>query len=263
MRGHQLRRVAPAPLLRHIAQPLVSAIPVSMLDTVFDYPGQLGPRSRRKIAELVGHFGDAGIEQTYSFMISLFDPQDKQALYAANGLLDDGRAGLDHPDPKRWSSFLRQMLSVQYRHWLPDDILTKFDKMTMANSLEGRTPFLDHRFVHYANGLPDTARIRGRRNKAILRDYLDRVLPGGVSARPKKAFYVPLEAYVERGPLKELIDQCLSETSVRRRGWFHWDGVRRLREQQASDFMWEKQLFSLLALELWARIYLDREAGWV
>jgi hypothetical protein len=89
------------------------------------------------------------------------------------------------------------------------------------------------------------------------------VLPGGVSARPKKAFYVPLEAYVEQGPLKEMIDQCLSEESVRRRGWFHWDGVRRLREQQASDFMWEKQLFSLLALELWARIYLDRESGWV
>jgi asparagine synthase (glutamine-hydrolysing) len=263
MRGRQLRRVAPGPLLRHIAQPLISALPISMLDTAFDYPGTVGPRSRRKIAELVGHFGDAGIEQTYSFMISLFDPQDKRALYAASALVDDGRAGLDRPDPKRWSSFLQQMLSVQYRHWLPDDILTKFDKMTMANSLEGRTPFLDHRFVHYANRLPDQARIRGGRNKAILRDYLDQVLPGGVSARPKKAFYVPLEAYVERGPLKEMIDQCLSEESVRRRGWFHWDGVRRLREQQASDFMWEKQLFSLLALELWARIYLDRESGWV
>jgi len=59
-----------------------------------------------------------------------------------------------------------------------------------------------------------------------------------------------------------MIDQCLSEASVRRRGWFRWDGVRRLRELHSSDFMWAKQLFSLLALELWARIYLDREAGW-
>ena len=154
------------------------------------------------------------------------------------------------------------MLFLQYRHWLPDDILTKFDKMTMANSIEGRVPFLDHRFVRYMNGLPDTARMRGRRNKALLRDYLDRVLPGGVSARPKKAFYVPLEAYVEDGPLKELIDQCLSEDSVRRRGWFRWEAVRELRALNGGDFMWAKQLFSLLALELWARIYLDREPGW-
>ena len=262
MRGHQLSRLVPSPLLRHVAQPLISAMPISMLDTAFDYPGSVGPRSRRKIAELVGHFGDAEPEETYSFMISLFDREDKQALYASSAFAADGRAGLDRPDRARWLSYLQQMLSVQYRHWLPDDILTKFDKMTMANSLEGRTPFLDHRFVHYANGLPDSARIRGRRNKALLRDYLDQVLPGGVSARPKRAFYVPLEAYVERGPLKDMIDQCLSEASVRRRGWFRWDGVRRLRELHSSDFMWAKQLFSLLALELWARIYLDREAGW-
>ena len=78
-----------------------------------------------------------------------------------NGFADDGRAGLDHPDSARWPTYLKQMLFLQYRHWLPDDILTKFDKMTMANSIEGRVPFLDHRFVRYVNGLPDNARIRG------------------------------------------------------------------------------------------------------
>jgi asparagine synthase (glutamine-hydrolysing) len=263
LQGRLLSRFVPRLILEHIARPLVGLLPRAILNTAFDYPGALGPRSQTKVAELVGKFGSDDLPQIYEFLISLFDQKDKEQLYAGP-LSPSERHALEAPDPARWPSVLQQILSLQYQHWLQDDILTKLDKMTMINSLEGRVPFLDHPFVEFANALPDRAKIKGRRNKAVLRDYVDRVLPGGIANRAKKAFYVPLELYLNRGPLKEMIEQCLSETSVRRRGWLEWESVKTLRRLGGSgDFMLAKQLFSLLALELWARIYLDREPGWV
>src|SRR5262249_37379830 len=85
LQGRRFARLFPSAFLRYLAQPLISAMPISALDTVFDYPGNVGPRSRRKIAELIGQFGSARVEQIYGFMISLFDPHDKESTYASAG----------------------------------------------------------------------------------------------------------------------------------------------------------------------------------
>jgi len=99
-------------------------------------------------------------------------------------------------------------------------------------------------------------------NKAILRNYLSSRVPH-LASRKKAAFYIPVDRYLQRGPLAELAGDLLSEASVKRRGLFQFDEIRRLRNRVSDkEFLYGKQIFSLLALELWFRIFIDRESGW-
>lgn len=246
-----------------IARPFVSAVPPFLLDLAFDYPGKMGKRSKRKLVDFMGEMQGSNLSRQYHFLISLFDRRDKKWLYDApmkqvmETFFDTFRSGPE------WPTLLSSMLALQQPHWLPDDILTKLDKMTMINSLEGRVPFMDHKLVEFLLGAPDHLKYAGGRNKILLRNYVEKVLPG-ISARPKKAFYVPLEKYLNVNPLKDMVDLCLSERSIRKRGLFDYDAVRYILGQvKTGDFVYAKQVFSLLALELWFRIYIDNEKGWI
>ena len=89
------------------------------------------------------------------------------------------------------ASPLDQMLYVDAKVWLPDDLLIKADKMTMANGLELRVPFLDHKLVEFAATLPNASKIRGKGGKTLLRSAMRGVLPDAIIDRPKKGFPSP------------------------------------------------------------------------
>jgi asparagine synthase (glutamine-hydrolysing) len=161
------------------------------------------------------------------------------------------------------SSYLNTVLGLQYSHWLPDDILMKLDKMTMANSLEGRVPFLDHKLVEFLFKTPPHLKLKGFMDKLILRDHLSKYIPGKVSKRTKKPFYMPIGRFLNEKPLKDYVDLLLSEESIKRRGYFNWEKIRSLRNSIGKEFVYDKQVFSLIALELWHRIFIDRESGWI
>src|SRR5207248_10440277 len=89
------------------------------------------------------------------------------------------------------ASALNRMLYVDTKVWLPDDLLLKADKMTMANALELRVPFLDHRLVEFAAQLPANMKLAGGKGKALLRRTMTGVLPDSILNRPKRGFPVP------------------------------------------------------------------------
>ncbi|MBA2733531.1 MAG: asparagine synthase (glutamine-hydrolyzing) [Acidobacteria bacterium] len=264
--ARQYARRTPRAIQNLLVKPLVGRLPTQFLNLAFDYPAKLGERGRRKLLDYLTLLQAQQPKAEYQFLISLFDKRDKDGLYTEelrphenmlpmhNGLhLNDGSA-----------PYLDQLLALQYAHWLPDDILMKQDKMTMANSIEGRVPFLDHVLVEFLMQTPPHLKLHRTTNKALLRDYLRKVLPQDVARRPKKPFYIPLDKYLGKGSFGEIVDTCLSEESVRRRGYFTWEGVRKLREAVAGgDFLFGKQVLSLVMLELWHRIFIDRESGWV
>ncbi|MCC7494656.1 MAG: asparagine synthase (glutamine-hydrolyzing) [Fimbriimonadaceae bacterium] len=97
--------------------------------------------------------------------------------------------------------------------WLPDDLLMKVDKMTMAHSLEARVPFLDHRVVEAALALSDAARLRAGQNKWVLRQVATRLLPAAVVQRGKHGFNLPLAAWL-RGPLATLLQDSVRSPAV-------------------------------------------------
>ena len=151
---------------------------------------------------------------------------------------------------------LNQMLYVDSKTWLPDDLLVKADKITMANSLELRVPLLDHVVLEFAASLPVEFKVRGRETKRILKATFSKSLPEEILKRKKAGFPVPYESWL-RAELKQKVEDVLLSNRCLARGYFQKAEVRRLLAINARDGRFAKEIFCLLVLELWHRTFLD------
>jgi asparagine synthase (glutamine-hydrolysing) len=136
---------------------------------------------------------------------------------------------------------------------LPDDILYKCDRMSMAHSLEVRPPFLDHRIVEFAAKLPVALKIKGRTTKRVLRELVRRKLPAEILARPKEGLDIPAHEWL-RGPLRPLLLETLGEESVRQAGIFSPAAIQTLVNRHLSrQANLGYHLWGLVTLHLWMR----------
>ena len=153
------------------------------------------------------------------------------------------------------NSALRRILYFDQTSWLPDNLLERGDRMTMAASLEARMPFMDHRLIEFVSSLPDRYRVRGMQTKWILRQAMRHVLPKAILNRPKVGFRVPVNEWF-RGKMREYLrDHLTGPASVTRAYYQHNELERILNEHQSGRQNHEKLLWSLLNLELWHRTY--------
>ncbi|MGH8801792.1 MAG: asparagine synthase (glutamine-hydrolyzing) [Casimicrobiaceae bacterium] len=155
--------------------------------------------------------------------------------------------------------YLDRLLHVDTRLWLPDDLLTKVDRATMAHSLEARVPYLDHRFVEFCARLDGNLKIRGTTHKFLLKELASRYLPQEIVTRSKQGFVMPLSEWLT-GRLSTQLESQLLGDGLARRGIFRPAALQRLlaahrsgRRQHAG------RLWALLILERWFRRYAP---GW-
>jgi asparagine synthase (glutamine-hydrolysing) len=158
---------------------------------------------------------------------------------------------LTNGDLARLPTAAEQMMYLDSVTYLPDDILVKLDRATMAVSLEGRTPFLDHRVAEFAWRLPLTLRIREGVGKWILRQVLYQYIPRELVERPKFGFGIPLGSWL-RGPLRDWAEALLDEGRLRREGFFDPQPIRRIWQQHLSGRRsWEFHLWDVLMFQAW------------
>jgi len=152
---------------------------------------------------------------------------------------------------------LDRCIAIDFASYLPDDILVKLDRMAMANSLEGRAPFLDHKLVDFAVRLPVGMRVQGRRGKHLLRRAAARWLPAPVLQKKKQGFAIPLGSWF-RGPLKGLAADVLGGRAFAERGLVQQKAAQRyLQRHVAGEADFGELLWMIVSLELWAQRYLD------
>jgi len=148
-----------------------------------------------------------------------------------------------------------RMMQLDMIGYLPDDILAKVDRATMAVSLESRAPFLDHRVAEFAWSLPMEMKLRGRGSSPVskwaLRQVLYRHVPAALIERPKMGFEVPIGLWL-RGPLRDWAEALLDPALLAREGWFDADVIsRHWQEHLSGRCNWGMQLWNVLMFQAW------------
>jgi asparagine synthase (glutamine-hydrolysing) len=151
---------------------------------------------------------------------------------------------------------VEKMLYLDTKTWLPDDLLIKADRMTMANSIELRVPFLDHRVLEFAAGLPRNQKVRGLKMKVLLKRALAKHVPREILERRKVGFPNPSASWL-RHDLKDLVSDVLLDSKSISRGYFRRDAVEDLIERNCRTGKYTAEIFSLVVLELWHRTFID------
>ena len=217
-------------------------------------PGRRPQRIGERVAKLAAFLREDDADGVYRRQHTHWD--NPEALvpgsHEPRGLPFDPSLRSDVPD------FMRRMQLMDLLTYLPDDILTKVDRATMAVALEARVPLLDHRLVEHAWRLPQRMKIRGGTDKWLLRKVLYRYVPRELIERPKMGFSVPVGSWL-RGPLRPWAEALLSESRLRDGGHFDVGHVRRAWTQfLAGRATNQEPLWGILMFEAWRDEYLGR-----
>jgi asparagine synthase (glutamine-hydrolysing) len=161
-------------------------------------------------------------------------------------------------DQAQTKNRLDQTLFADFNGYLPDDLMVKVDIATMAVSLEGRSPFLDHELLELTAKIPFNLKLKGRDNKKyILKEALRGLVPDEVMFRPKMGFGVPIEHWF-RGDLAGYTEDLLLSPKLEQRGLFKREEMKRiLYGHQHTKVNFANQIWALLTLELWFQEYFD------
>jgi len=198
-----------------------------------------------KLAEIIQHGSD---QHFYQDLVSHWKNPNDVVIGSnkLNTLLDssDGLPAL--PGLREKMMYFDQMM------YLPDDILTKVDRASMAVSLETRIPLLDHRIVEFAWRVPTSLKYHNNQGKWLLRQILHRYVPKNFMDRPKMGFGVPIDHWL-RGPLKDWADNLLDESRLRNENIFYPQEIRKMWEEHITGKRrWHYYLWDILMFQAWA-----------
>jgi asparagine synthase (glutamine-hydrolysing) len=248
------RQVArmPGPMRRTLAR-LMTAVPPARLDSV------LGLLPMPESFGLRGKVTGDRLQK----MAALLIPDDPSQLYwqmtTLNALPNDVVLGGDpdadialHPlEQDGLEDLMHRMMLRDTLVYLPDDVLVKVDRASMAVSLEARSPLLDHRVVEFAWQLPRSYLVHDDQGKWPLRQLLERYLPNSLSNRSKRGFGVPIAAWL-REPLRDWGEDLLSETRLKREGFLDPAPIRKLWQEHLSGGRdWSATLWAVLMVQAW------------
>ncbi len=151
-----------------------------------------------------------------------------------------------------------RVLCLDFKTYLPDQLLTKMDVSTMAHSVEARSPLLSKELIEFAALIPASLRLRGYNTKYLLKKLAARYVPPEIVYRKKRGFMMPISSWL-RGELAGSMRAVLQSRSFAGRNWIRPDAVQRMiAEHSSRQRDWSQQLWTLFVLELWSRVALDK-----
>jgi asparagine synthase (glutamine-hydrolysing) len=205
--------------------------------------------------------------RNYAEQVKIFNGGEKEDLYSPDFI--DILKGTDSVDylvrkyeEAETEDLIEQLLYLDINTYLPEDLLVKMDIATMASSLEARVPFLDHHLMEFIATIPPRLKLKGTVTKYILKEAFSDFLPQPILARKKMGFGVPVSRWF-RNELKDYVYEILLDSRTFNRGYFKREGVQRLlNDHIALRYDHSAKIWSLLFLEMWFRVFIDKEGDY-
>jgi Asparagine synthase (glutamine-hydrolyzing) len=229
------QKIIPATVHNRLIEPLMNALPYRF--------------NRAKTA--IRNLGLRNAEERLPSWFGALSPNERDKLTTLRPAhLPTAQSGMQF-DTVPANSALRRVLCFDQTSWLPDNLLERGDRMTMAASLEARMLFLDHQLCAFVSALPDHYRLRGRQTKRLLREAMAKLLPRRILERSKVGFKVPVNEWF-RGTMRDYVREHLLSTESRTRDYYRHDRLGKLWDEHIRGrHNHEKLLWSLLNLEVW------------
>jgi asparagine synthase (glutamine-hydrolysing) len=202
-------------------------------------------------------------EDRYIYVMSYFDEGGLKKEISSKKLgsvqANSNNILMEHFNECNSKSITNRMMYVDIKKYIPEDLMVKVDIASMANSLEGRSPYLDHNLMEFAATIPPSLKLKGMTTKYILKKAMHPLLPKEIIYRKKQGFGMPITEWF-RNDLKELSYELLVGKEARQRGYFNYDRIKKMLDQHVSgkiDYCFK--LWNLLWLELWHKVYVDSD----
>jgi len=248
------------PLLEWMVGPYRASVPGDVRRRVGGMFDQYHGRALRRL-EMVAHAGATSAVDAFTYNRGFRQERSASYTRALRTAVDDW-----HPDVLyrlAWElgdgvDDVDRALAGDFNTYLPDQLLSKADRASMAHSLEARSPLLDTALIEYAARIPSAMRFRYLETKYILKRVAAKFVPDYVIYRRKRGFVMPASAWL-RGELAPYVRAALDNRTFYDRGWVRPEFVRRMLADHFTGARdWGEQIFTLLVLEVWARLTLDK-----
>lgn len=246
---------------------IYNLIPQSIRKNLVSFITTVLPESTRR-KDFIKRFkrfakaNDSSRERRYARWMSIFDDDLKSNLYSEklkNRLkgIDSWNYLLDVYRQSDANNFIDATLFVDIMTYLPGDLLVKIDISSMANSLEARSPFLDHKLMEFAASIPSNLKLKGWTTKYLLKKALTKILPKDILNRRKAGFGVPIGTWFRQELKDYAYDILLSEKSLKR-GYFKKEAIKRILDEHTKGKIDHgARIWSLINFELWHQMFID------
>lgn len=191
--------------------------------------------------------------EAYLRLTAVFTAEEQAALLTAPDRdAEDVVAAVARPHFAREYDGLSRLLALDFHTWLPDDLLLKNDKMTMAHGVEARVPYLDHQLVELCARIPSRFKMNWHQEKLLLRRAMTERLPASIRRRRKTGFAVPLAQWMQ-GPFGQRVREVFRPEFVAAQGLFRPESLEHLLRRPLNDPYYRRQFWTVAALGLWMR----------
>ncbi len=238
---------------------IINKTPNKILDKFFKYSSGFGEKGKERFKEYMQSLDNR--EKIYLLLQNIFDKDEKKELYEKRLMESENKIKIENDFKKYFGgtnrkNYLNKITYMDIKTRLPYYLLHKVDKMSMAHAIEARVPFLDHRLVEFSFKIPAKYKMR-QGGKYILKKVMQNKLPKEILKREKQPFLVPLNRWYEE-KLKEIAPQIFEQSDVFKK-YFYKKAVEKIYDNyETSKFYYGRQIWSLLSLALWHKMYIER-----